>query len=850
MKKFLLALTVLMFAVIIFAEGRIGDNLMQTKWRGLFFDPYLISQTPEDYMNGGYNGFALRLQPKSLELDEESKGHHAVITYMFNKNPSVWSGRMQQRAALVADAPKTTGKYWIKDLTNNQAREGHGSLTICPETGIPFLSTHTWFDGTASFPEKSGNSNNNPNVLVVRETSNTSASDGWVNDFLSSSMTDQKFILRKNDLVNDEVSYQWPVLYTGASPVPASEGTGWRRLYVFTSNGGHMPYKKYSTSADGYPSSSELLSFADYNTNQFAVMPEGTGSEQLLANLRAWDPKENKWRDGWYSYEIPFFRKIHEYDNPSDDKLRAFVRAFPSYAVQEKGPGVAYAGNITCYPEIWEGTDILGKYDGEEFETFVLYSQNYGEPDSWEFFPININDKPILFEEYKKANPGAKGYGAYTFRGITNEYSDGFAEKDVTILHYLNFDKADQYGGGKGLENWGMFEASLNHKTVVFDKDGRIVFPNFHVWAHNHNDEDSTYYPAFYQHSVTVVSFDPKNEEITLASVHPINYTKIGTVADPPKLGVSFDWNLDGWVDEHNAIWVDQIKVHPGIVDLENYDPNEEYKLLDFYTTPVTPYPMELNTTTLSNDTSMRFHANQARLTIPGENGAVAMMWVDSAYATLLAYYEDAEQEMYRQTPQLMLALSLDSGKNWGEPLRMDKYTHPELFKRSNGEFYYPSFVYPGDRIDMLGAEAVVYFYLVNDKSYGIYSGSMGLGSSTEGADLYYCAVKVVVEGVGTTEETIPKPQAISLSQNYPNPFNPTTTIEFNLNKQGKVNLSVYNIKGQKVKTLVNDIRQSGKNTVVWNGVDDNNNPVASGVYFYKIEAAGSAEVKKMILIK
>ncbi len=87
--------------------------------------------------------------------------------------------------------------------------------------------------------------------------------------------------------------------------------------------------------------------------------------------------------------------------------------------------------------------------------------------------------------------------------------------------------------------------------------------------------------------------------------------------------------------------------------------------------------------------------------------------------------------------------------------------------------------------------------------------------------------------------------------QNYPNPFNPETNINYSIPEEGKVELSIYNIKGQKVKTLVNETQASGEHTIVWNGTNKNNKRVASGVYFYKLEVNDSKLlINKMLLLK
>ncbi len=94
--------------------------------------------------------------------------------------------------------------------------------------------------------------------------------------------------------------------------------------------------------------------------------------------------------------------------------------------------------------------------------------------------------------------------------------------------------------------------------------------------------------------------------------------------------------------------------------------------------------------------------------------------------------------------------------------------------------------------------------------------------------------------------------QSFELKQNYPNPFNPTTTIEFSLNQSGfeHVTLTVYNVLGKKVKTLYNGVLDRGTYRFEWNGTNEANQPVASGLYFYRLQVKNQASIKQMVLIK
>jgi hypothetical protein len=85
---------------------------------------------------------------------------------------------------------------------------------------------------------------------------------------------------------------------------------------------------------------------------------------------------------------------------------------------------------------------------------------------------------------------------------------------------------------------------------------------------------------------------------------------------------------------------------------------------------------------------------------------------------------------------------------------------------------------------------------------------------------------------------------------NYPNPFNPETKIVFNLPEEGNVKLEIYNIKGQKVKTLLDCYMSPGRSEMIWDGRDSNNKAVASGIYFYKLKAGDNKKVRKMILLR
>ena len=109
--------------------------------------------------------------------------------------------------------------------------------------------------------------------------------------------------------------------------------------------------------------------------------------------------------------------------------------------------------------------------------------------------------------------------------------------------------------------------------------------------------------------------------------------------------------------------------------------------------------------------------------------------------------------------------------------------------------------------------------------------------------------VDFIYDPVGTDPNLIPL--STSLHGNYPNPFNPTTTISYSLLQEEMINISIYNVKGEKIITIIDEINPSGNHQVFWNGDDESGKVVSSGVYFYKMSAgSGHTSSKKMILLK
>ncbi|MBD3402291.1 T9SS type A sorting domain-containing protein [candidate division GN15 bacterium] len=132
------------------------------------------------------------------------------------------------------------------------------------------------------------------------------------------------------------------------------------------------------------------------------------------------------------------------------------------------------------------------------------------------------------------------------------------------------------------------------------------------------------------------------------------------------------------------------------------------------------------------------------------------------------------------------------------------------------------------------------------DNNFHVAASSPCVGAASDGGTIGAFGVGCVVGGGGE----IILPHSYGLVQNYPNPFNPTTTIEFSLPRSAHVNLTVFNILGQRVRTLVDGDRPAGSHAVRWDGTSDDGTRVSSGVYFYRIDAGDWTSSRKMLLLK
>lgn len=233
-------------------------------------------------------------------------------------------------------------------------------------------------------------------------------------------------------------------------------------------------------------------------------------------------------------------------------------------------------------------------------------------------------------------------------------------------------------------------------------------------------------------------------------------------------------------------------------------------------------------------------HENNFKLAHNSENGWLAAVWNDG-YKARMAHEGELGFEDWLEKPEIAICISNNDGASWSQPIFLNANETPELADMI------PVYVYPGDKIEDMGNNrGKLHLFFLNDYSFG--SSISGNGSAAGGMQKY-CSLEIDFEYSTEAEENIISTSNINL-RNFPNPFNPSTTISFSIaNDLEFAQIDIYNMKGQKVKTLPVSSSQSRTFSVIWDGTDQNNMPVSSGVYFYNLSIDGKTEANGRCLL-
>ena len=191
-------------------------------------------------------------------------------------------------------------------------------------------------------------------------------------------------------------------------------------------------------------------------------------------------------------------------------------------------------------------------------------------------------------------------------------------------------------------------------------------------------------------------------------------------------------------------------------------------------------------------------------------------MTVDQSTGNIYLVFYDRRDQTGNAT-DVYMAKSADGGETFTN------------FKVSESPFTPYSYVFFGDYTNIAAVDGKVYpIWMRMD------SGQLSVWTA------------IIEEPVGVEPgEVPPVVRGFDMAQNYPNPFNPVTTINYDLQEPGSVDLTVYNVKGQLVRTLVSGYQTTGRHTVTWKAEG-----VSSGVYFYRITVDGHSVVRKCTILK
>lgn len=512
-----------------------------------------------------------------------------------------------------------------------------------------------------------------------------------------------------------------------------------------------------------------------------------------------------------------------------------------------------FTGNdweYTTIPELneWNTSTTECRKPFMAFKVFedVLYYIGYHEAVDFQLDHKNIIDEPSI-DVFVCDNYGEGQWEKHSVHDTFQSHNPNFV--NPTGFHTGRFMEREYFDTPiNDLDDDDMFIGigQSSHFNVGLDDMGRLHIPALFT----QKTYSGYYYPEL--HTIKDIIFDPSYDDFIIQEVFPQSENPTFPVQYiSPNGGLSvgdrapwywWDTDSDGFYDEvlDDGTW-------------DNIDDNITQADTDYWGMPVlkTIWPFQYWDEQALNDKSLLPKLNHLSITNTNYEGVMAIVWHDTQKSRL--YNQDplkwAEFAPYEETIETKIAFNYNMGLTWSDPISLNNVETPELSGQN------PSFAYLSNEIDSFDDPwynpfGKLYLVYNDDTSYG--SSVLGIGPETEGS-IKYATLNIDFSDapifVDNTNNDVVSNNTI-LQQNYPNPFNPETTISFNLKNSGKVQLEIYNIKGQKVKSLINEYREAGNHSIVWKGTNENKQQVASGIYLYKIRSGKFSSTRKMIIMK
>ncbi len=526
-------------------------------------------------------------------------------------------------------------------------------------------------------------------------------------------------------------------------------------------------------------------------------------------------------------------------------------------------PIVAWHGD---YDTQIAGIEVVCSYD--------LYHV-YGTPGNWRepFTVINdtINSPNPPMDEFIwpyvhiGPSPDPDKRRVYIIANNADDTPTGSPSENVLIAH-ADFDVNDfnqqstfnwSYNSIPLLNQWhaGIPEWIRPHLSMCVSNDGKVALMGytnmdsiFVFLNENYGEGDYEYYSEDYKFDVTIPTYP---EDYYFSFMHCNHMNSIFTDGSN-KLKFCGAFGLQSY---EGFYW--PFCIYPKVF---TYDiANNEFSFFDLYPQgefpnddePFLPWstePWTLGWPIWYYDNQNAFHENTFKIIKNEEKNWLAAVWHDGLKSKY-AHEGVPGYEEWLEVPEIAICISADNGQTWSEPIFMNSIETPEFSEMI------PVYIYPGDLIEDLGDDhGKLHLFFLDDYEYGSYT----IPGQTLGGMQMYASLDIDFGPfVSTGNETVP--QVSYELYNYPNPFNPAvagagrgpaTTISFNISRKDAkhAELVIYNIKGQKIKqySIFNN-----QYSIIWDGTDENNQPVSSGVYLYKLSIDGKTKaVKKMMMLK
>lgn len=353
--------------------------------------------------------------------------------------------------------------------------------------------------------------------------------------------------------------------------------------------------------------------------------------------------------------------------------------------------------------------------------------------------------------------------------------------------------------------------SSVRHFNISLDSAGKLHIPN--LWSLRIGTPDISF--RLFS-TIKEVVFDTATHAFEIREIYPKAGNSIDDIWWMP-------WDADG---DHQA---------------DNW-PLEELQPLCEYHFPYCHWDE-----TLHSD-AMIFHYGYLHISEDDGSGAMVCIWQDSYKARCYNLFpaDYPEYQPWAQAPEVLISVSPDRGLTWSDPISLSSVETPEL----SGMI--PMWVYPSNRMQDVSSSGNpakrLWLYFMDDYDWGTTVITPTPLPPNRG-DISYMAIDIQMPPSAIPESPVPGPSLIRIA-NHPNPFKLSTAISFELPKAARTRLSIYNLRGQLVKTLNDQHMPAGLHSLEWDGHDVTGRTAASGVYLLMLESDGLKAVHRMMLVK